>query len=118
VDGLNNVAWVSYSLKDTGVIGSGVLGGNFRSGSFVCGVEADLGGVGFSSKTIGEPKASQHHVESSRSGFYGDVTGRLGFAAGSALFNARGGWAVFDGWANVDNTLGGLGVVVITTGFF
>jgi outer membrane immunogenic protein len=108
----------TYSLKDAGVIGGGVIGYNFQSGSFVYGVEADLGGIGFNKKIL-EPILSPGAITTNHlgSGFYGDVTGRLGVAASNALFYVKGGWAFFDGRANVDNTLGGLGGVA-TTGPF
>jgi outer membrane immunogenic protein len=117
VDGLNNDPGFSYSLKDTGVIGGGVIGYNFQYGQFVYGVEADLGGIGFG-KTIWEPNAVNVTSNHLGSGFYGDVTGRLGYAVGSALFYAKGGWAFFDGKGNVDNTRGGFGGGVVTTGSF
>jgi outer membrane immunogenic protein len=121
VDHLNNPAGFSYSHKAAGVIGSGVLGYNFQSGNFVYGVEADLGGMGFNG-SISEPNAlpfiTTNHLGS---GFYGDVTGRLGIAAAGALFYAKGGWAFFDGRASVfnDGTIpGSIGGGTATTGSF
>ena len=35
--------------------------------------------------------------DDANSGFYADFTGRLGYAAGPALFYIKGGWAFFDG---------------------
>jgi outer membrane immunogenic protein len=97
-------AFQTFSLKSAGVIGGGVLGYNFQSGSFVYGVEADLGGISWN-KTIGEPgpalaSAASNHLGS---GFYSDVTGRIGFTASDTLFYAKGGWAMFDGKASVTN---------------
>jgi outer membrane immunogenic protein len=120
VDGLNfpvDPAGTSYSLKDAGVIGGGVIGYNFQSGTFVYGIEADLGGIGFNKK-IWEPNAVNVTSNHLGSGFYSDVTGRFGVTASNALFYLKGGWAFFDGKANVDNTGGGFGGGVVSTGSF
>src|SRR6516165_2595195 len=72
----------------SGVIGGGQIGYNWQANNvfngFVFGVEADFGCVGFS---------FNHHPfnivlfnDDMNSGFYADVTGRLGYAAGPALF--------------------------------
>ena len=83
----------------SGVIGGGQIGYNWQANNvfsgFVFGVEADFGGTGFS---------FNHHPfnnvllnDDTNSGFYADVTGRLGYASGPALFYIKGGWAWFDG---------------------
>jgi opacity protein-like surface antigen len=83
----------------SGVIGGGQIGYNWQANNvfngFVFGVEADFGGTGFS---------FNHHPfnnvlinDETNSGFYADFTGRLGYAAGPALFYIKGGWAWFDG---------------------
>jgi outer membrane immunogenic protein len=120
LDALNNVFGFSYSLHDTGVIGGGVLGYNFQSGSFVYGVEADLGGIGFN-KTMFQPNGVPFTTNHLGSGFYGDVTGRFGVAASNALFYVKGGWAFFDGRASVSNdpnVPGSAGGGVANTGSF
>ena len=82
----------------SGVIGGGQIGYNWQAtnvfSGFVFGVEADFGGTGFS---------FNHHPfnnvlinDDMNSGFYADFTGRLGYAAGPALFYIKGGWAWFD----------------------
>jgi outer membrane immunogenic protein len=106
----------TYSLKSAGVIGGGVLGYNWQFGQGVFGVEADLGGIGWS-KTIWEPGAVGVTSNHLGSGFSGDVTARLGFAAGKGLFYAKGGWAFFDGTASVSN-FGPAGLGTATTGNF
>jgi outer membrane immunogenic protein len=83
----------------SGVIGGGQIGYNWQANNvfsgFVFGVESDFGGTGFS---------FNHHPfnnvlinDEANSGFYADITGRLGYAAGPALFYIKGGWAWFDG---------------------
>jgi outer membrane immunogenic protein len=121
LDGLDNQVCCgfaqTYSLKDTGIIGGGVLGYNFQYGQFVYGVEADLGGIGFG-KTIWEPGAVGVTSNHLGSGFYSDVTARLGYTFDRALIYAKGGYAYFDGQANVNNNGGLFGGGVVTTGSF
>ena len=94
--GRSNFRWTD---SVSGVIGGGQIGYNWQAtnvfSGFVFGVEADFGGTGFS---------FNHHPfnnvlinDDTNSGFYADFTGRLGYAAGPALFYIKGGWAFFDG---------------------
>lgn len=110
IDGLQGVLQ-TYTLKSTGIIGSGAVGYNFQWGHVVYGIEADLGGLGlnrtiFEQNVGGNPAVTTNHLGS---GMYADVTARLGFAAGSALLYGKAGWAFFNGAANVDNTSGRMG---------
>jgi outer membrane immunogenic protein len=97
-----------YTLSDTAVIGSGELGYNWQIQQFVLGLEGNLGGMGLGATTI-EPSSGGVTTSHIGSGLYGDVTGRLGLAAGNALFYAKGGYAFYEGKASVTNTglLGG-----------
>jgi outer membrane immunogenic protein len=87
---------VGSSIGASGVIGGGQIGYNLQSGHVVYGVEVDLGGMDLSgSNTVQlqggrEPLSARYSISS---GFYGDFTGRLGFASGRALFYAKGGAA-------------------------
>jgi outer membrane immunogenic protein len=75
-----------------GVIGGGQLGYNLQRGNLVFGLEVDLGGADLSaSKKLGTWRYEN------TGGFYGDITGRLGFAAGPALLYAKGGAAFLNG---------------------
>jgi outer membrane immunogenic protein len=85
-------SWDNYG---TGVIGGGQVGYNYQTGAFVFGLEADFGGIGLSHSHLLVPDS--RFSSRDNSGFYADVTGRLGYAAGPALFYAKGGWAYFDG---------------------
>lgn len=87
-----NVA--AYSWKDTndGVFGGGTVGYNFQTGAFVVGFEADFGGMGFSNNSWYD----NFYWNKQPASFYADVTGRLGYAAGPALFYAKGGWGYLD----------------------
>jgi opacity protein-like surface antigen len=71
-------------------------------------VEADFGGLGLSKQKF-DPNFFGRTFSGVENGFYGDVTGRLGYSFGSALVYAKGGFAFFDGDAFLDNHLGGLG---------
>jgi hypothetical protein len=85
--------WSAYghdwNTNPIGVIGGGQAGYNYQTGAFVIGFEADFGGTGFSNSANIAPFLQIN----SGAGFYADVTGRLGYAAGPALFYVKGGWA-------------------------
>jgi outer membrane immunogenic protein len=114
-DGIwSGIPGTGWNDSASGVIGGGQIGYNWQANNvfngFVFGVEADFGGTGFS---------LNHHPfnnvllnDETNSGFYADFTGRLGYAAGPALFYIKGGWAWFDGGLGLhDNRFApGLGV--------
>jgi outer membrane immunogenic protein len=83
----------------SGVIGGGQIGYNFQANNvfngFVFGFETDFGGIGLSFNH--HPFNNVLFNDDVNSGFYADFTGRLGYAAGPALFYFKGGWAYFDG---------------------
>ena len=89
-----------------GQFGYNLQGGYFFGPNFVYGIEVDLGGVAMNGREnmLGETTfidaAGVTHVGHivalnmhNNGGFYGDVTGRLGYAWGSALVYAKGGFA-------------------------
>ena len=93
-----------WNNNNDGVFGGGTVGYNYQTGAFVFGVEADFGGAGLTNNwndgvLVGNPGFL--HVKNDAS-FYADVTGRLGYAAGPALFYAKGGWAFLDTNFTVD----------------
>ena len=94
------------NLNSTGAFGGGQLGYNWQTSNFVLGLEVDLGAVGNESRrghglteldstgtTITKTGAIAIKTEG---GFYGDVTGRLGYAWGPALLYGKGGFAWLD----------------------
>jgi outer membrane immunogenic protein len=101
------------SLSSTGFIGGAQAGYNFQRGHFVFGVEGDLGYLGlnasksasfhpsscvgtYSDRTSVTYPAQYCNVDAKYSvsgGFYGDLTGRLGYAMDRTLFYAKGGVA-------------------------
>lgn len=85
----------NYSV-DTKVFGGGQLGYNFQRGNFVYGVEIDLGYLNASGEA--DPFKFKY---STTSGFYGDFTGRLGYAMDRTLIYAKGGAAVLNPDAKV-----------------
>ena len=113
-------AWADLDTRDTfgvfgpvdsrfrdsvsGVIGGGQIGYNIQANNvfngFVFGFEADFGGIGFSFNH--HPFNNVLFNDDVNSGFYADFTGRLGYAAGPALFYFKGGWAYFDGGRTLD----------------
>ncbi len=88
--------WYGDSWKNTndGVFGGGTVGYNYQTGAFVLGFEADFGAIGFSNTS--NYYGFYDYWTKQDSSFYADVTGRLGYAAGPALFYAKGGWAYLD----------------------
>jgi len=85
----------SWDNESAGVIGGGQVGYNYQTGAFLVGLEGDFGGIGLNHSHLLVPNSRfSSHDDGS---FYADVTGRLGYAAGPALFYAKGGWAFFDG---------------------
>jgi outer membrane immunogenic protein len=101
------------TLNSTGFIGGAQAGYNFQRGHFVFGVEGDLGYLGLNAsklasfrqdhctQTYGDGTSITYHGQycgvdnkySVSGGFYGDLTGRLGYAADRTLFYAKGGLA-------------------------
>jgi outer membrane immunogenic protein len=95
-----------------GAFGGGQLGYNFQRGNIVFGVESDLGWMDLVKSRI-EPASFPTGGEiqgSVNAGFYGDVTGRVGFPDAKTLVYAKGGFAFYDGDVKVvdtgDTTLG------------
>ena len=88
-----------------GQFGYNFQGGNFLGSNFVYGIEVDLGAVALNqhnNRFVSTPMggavvpigmALDGHDDG---GFAGDVTGRLGYAWGSALVYAKGGFAFLD----------------------
>jgi outer membrane immunogenic protein len=64
----------------------------------VFGVEADFGGAGLTGNWNNSYASTdpRYFWGKNDASFYADVTGRLGYAAGPALFYAKGGWAYLD----------------------
>jgi outer membrane immunogenic protein len=94
--------------SDANAFGGIQFGYNFQSpGAFVYGIEVDLGGMSLNGHgraygntsygltALGSPSYSTPVAFDgyAQGGFYGDVTGRLGYAWGPALLYAKGGFA-------------------------
>ena len=94
-----------WNNNNSGVFGGGTVGYNYQagnwgfgSGAVVIGFEADFGGAGLTDSFNDGLLPTQFgflRVKNDGS-FYADVTGRLGYAVGPALFYAKGGWAFLD----------------------
>ena len=94
----------------SGVFGGGTIGYNAQRGGVVFGIEADFGAMGLSGNKLLSTPASYpvpitgetvySHIST---GFYGDVTGRLGWAWGPWLLYGKGGLAVLDAKSNVSD---------------
>ena len=97
--------------SDGDAFGGVQFGYNFQSpGAFVYGIEVDLGGMALNGRghaqgnTLWKDQWGNKWATpvafdgDSQGGFYGDVTGRLGWTWGPALLYAKGGFA----WLNAD----------------
>jgi outer membrane immunogenic protein len=97
-------------LNTTGVFGGGTLGYNFQRGAFVLGVEGDIGGMDLSGTKVHPGSVNGDTTTRATGGVYGDITGRLGFAADRALFYAKGGVAFMNAGINVHDDCNNVGV--------
>ena len=102
VTNLDNYTGASkFSNNANGVFGGGTIGYNLRAGSFILGVEGDLGSMNIG-RTVVQPGSPGGDTKSNLgSGLYGDITARLGLPAGNALFYVKGGYAFYSGEASV-----------------
>jgi outer membrane immunogenic protein len=92
---------INHTNADVGVVGGGQAGYNFQTGAFVVGLEGDFGYLGVSNTsniiTAFAPGNSLALGTKIEPGFLADITARVGYASGPALFYVKGGWAYFDG---------------------
>lgn len=86
----------------SGVIAGGQLGYNWQRGSFVFGVEADLGYLDRATSVTNQFDEGAYTKYSTKGGFYGDLTGRLGVSFDRALVYAKGGAAFLNREYKVD----------------
>jgi outer membrane immunogenic protein len=108
-DRITDVAEITgnrFSNKPTGIFGGGQLGFNVQNGQVVWGGEVDLGAMDLH-KRVSEPLSAGLLASQIKSGFYSDVTGRLGYAWDRSLLYAKGGYAFYGGSIkNIDNDPG------------
>lgn len=98
------------TLHNDGVFGGAQFGYNYQAGRFVLGLEADIQASDMNDRVAGV--AGPYAVTAkSDINYFGTVRGRLGIAAGPALFYATGGWA----WADVDYKLSTFDGVTLTS---
>jgi outer membrane immunogenic protein len=82
-------------LNSSGVFGGAQAGYSWQFGSFVAGLEGDIGGMSVGRSVRLTDTRSGTRVGVNDAG-YGDITARFGFAMDRALFYAKGGWAAAD----------------------
>jgi outer membrane immunogenic protein len=94
-----------WTDSNSGVVGGGQLGYNWQTGAFVLGVEVDLDGIGLSNDNNHTWLTNSYWGYNNNNGaFLFDVTGRLGYAYGPALFYVKGGYAYIDADDNLRYT--------------
>ena len=92
----------------SGVFGGGTIGYNMQRGGVVFGIEADFGAMDLNNNKIHhQPLFYSLTIETAiahiSTGFYGDVTGRVGWAWGPWLLYGKGGLAVLQATTNVSD---------------
>jgi outer membrane immunogenic protein len=109
---LFDVININHTNADAGIAGGGQLGYNYQTGALLLGIEADVGVLGFSQTrdliSLSLGGASAGVGTKTESGLLADVTGRIGYAAGPALFYAKGGWAYLDASAGIHAAVTGI----------
>jgi outer membrane immunogenic protein len=80
-------------LSPTGGFGGGQIGYNWQRDRFVFGIETDIQGAGIGETAIATASASGFAAAKSSLDWFGTVRGRLGYAFGSGLIYATGGFA-------------------------
>jgi len=91
-----------YAFDANGFFGGGTVGYNIQSGAIVYGLEGEVGYLGLKGSAI-EPNdlpASADTTTRFKSDVYGAIYGRLGVAAGAALFYGKGGVAFLNAKAS------------------
>lgn len=83
--------------------GGGQVGCQYQAGWVVGGIEGDLGWLNLNQSAV-EPGNFFGTTVGINSGLYGDITGRLGVAAGPSLFYVKGGWAWYNGTETFSTT--------------
>lgn len=91
---VGGVTFTGTSNDINGGFGGGTIGYNWQSGPLVFGLEADAAGADLSDSATALGVTVTERIDA-----FGSATGRIGYAAGAALFYAKGGYA----WA--DNTI-------------
>ncbi len=96
---------VPFNNDTSGFFGGGQVGYAYQLGNLVIGPEVDVGGMDLS-RSVTEPAAVSvsgfDTVGSVSSGFYFDITGRLGYAWGPSLIYIKGGYAYYGGSLSVN----------------
>jgi outer membrane immunogenic protein len=114
-----NFLGAPYAFDADGFFGGGTIGYNLQSGVIVYGLEGEVGYLGLTGSAL-EPNdlpASTDTTTRFKSDLYGAIYGRLGVAAGNALFYGKGGVAFLSAEAStIDPCAGtpGCGTTTLT----
>jgi outer membrane immunogenic protein len=103
-----------WSNKPDGFVGGGQVGYNWQFGSFVVGVEGDLGYLGLKGSQAASISADT--IVNTRGGIFATARGRLGFAFDHVLVYGTGGWFGADLDSSVNDNIGST-VNTASTGF-
>ncbi|HXW64505.1 MAG TPA: hypothetical protein VEK74_05445 [Burkholderiaceae bacterium] len=78
-----------------GIIGGGHAGYNFQTGQFVYKIEADIAATSIGDTYAIPPPFTPGTFGTEKLNWEGSLRGRLGIAAGNALFYGTGGWGLW-----------------------
>lgn len=99
INGYNGGAG-NFGYDADGAFGGGQLGFNWQTGTFVFGVEGDIGYLNLNGEQQFPPyvgvRTPLDSLSSTSGGIYGTITGRFGVTFGNALLYAKGGWGAAD----------------------
>jgi opacity protein-like surface antigen len=113
INAANNAVFVGSIALPTAmdVSSSGIFGGlqtgyNAQVGSFLYGLEVDLGAMDTTGNRTFVDAANplRSLTVSGDGGWYGDITARAGVVAGNALLYAKGGFAFYSGGVTINDT--------------
>lgn len=93
------------SVNRNSYLAGGQFGYNWQASNYLFGIEADAGYMDLGGTRLLTGTASGTRI-GLRSGAYGDITARLGLAYGSALFYAKGGYAVLENASSFSTVTG------------
>ena len=99
---VGHVPNVPFNNDTSGFFGGGQVGYAYQLGNLVIGPEVDIGGMGLSHTATEVGGAGA--VGSVSSGFYFDITGRLGYTWGPTLLYIKGGYAYYGGSLSVNDS--------------
>lgn len=99
-----NGAGNAWSYDSEGMLGGVHVGLDWESYALILGIEASLGYLAIEGEAPDPASPGLDTIALSGSGYYADITGRIGFAPGDTLYYMKGGVAFADLGLKVEDT--------------